>query len=132
MPAKPAFDTISLSDKAQGLAPDGSAVRLLCQLDGGSMAHFTLDPGEVSVAVSHRTVEEVWFILEGEGEMWRRQGDREEVTPLRAGVSLTIPLGTHFQFRNTGAVPLTFILITMPPWPGPDEAFEVEGHWDAT
>ncbi|MEM7120735.1 MAG: cupin domain-containing protein [Pseudomonadota bacterium] len=123
------FDTIALPDGPSGLAPDGSAVRLLCKLEGGSMAHFTLDPGEVAAPVSHRTVEELWYILTGEGEMWRRQGEREEVTTLRTGVSLTIPLGTHFQFRNTGAEPLTFVLVTMPPWPGPDEAFAVEGHW---
>ena len=124
------FDTIALPNEPQGLAPDGSAVRLLCRLDGGSMAHFTLDPGGVSVAVAHRTVEEVWYILAGEGEMWRSQGEREDVTPLRAGISLTIPLGTHFQFRNTGAKPLPFVLVTMPPWPGPDEAFAVDGHWE--
>ncbi len=131
MATSDSFDTIALPDEPQGLAPDGSAVRLLCRLDGGSMAHFTLDPGGVSVAVAHRTVEEVWYMLSGEGEMWRSHGEREEVTPLRPGISLTIPLGTHFQFRNTGAAPLTFVLVTMPPWPGPDEAFEVDGHWKA-
>lgn len=126
------FDTVALPDEPQGLAPDGSAVRLLCKLPGGSMAHFTLDPGTASVAVAHRTVEEIWYILTGEGEMWRSQDDREEITPLRAGISLTIPLGTNFQFRNTGTEPLTFVLVTMPPWPGPDEAFEVEGRWQVT
>jgi mannose-6-phosphate isomerase-like protein (cupin superfamily) len=74
-------------------------------------------------------VEELWYITGGVGQMWRRQNGREEVTDLVAGVSLTIPLGTDFQFRNTGEVPLTFVLVTMPPWPGPDEAVPVEGHW---
>ena len=45
------------------------------------------------------------------------------------GVSLTIPLGAHFQFRNTGEAPLRFVIVTMPPWPGEDEAYGVEGHW---
>ena len=118
-----------LGRKADGLAPDGSEVRLLTDLDAGSMAHFTLAAGKTSMAVSHRTVEELWYITEGKGEMWRRQGGREEVTALVPGVSLTIPLGTDFQFRNTGDGPLAFVLVTMPPWPGPHEAVSVDGYW---
>jgi mannose-6-phosphate isomerase-like protein (cupin superfamily) len=56
----------------------------------------------------------------------------EEVIALEPGVSLTIPLGTHFQFRSLGAEPLAAIGVTMPPWPGDDEAFEVPGKWEAT
>ena len=111
------------------LAPDGSEIRLLCRLAGGSMVHCALPPGGVSVPVTHRTVEEIWFFLSGEGEVWRRLGDREETTEARPGLSLTIPLGAHFQFRNTGADPLEFVIVTMPPWPGEDEAIEVEGPW---
>ena len=61
-------------------------------------------------------------MLGGRGEMWRRQGDRESVIPLEPGVCLTIPLGTHFQFRSLGPAPLAAVAVTMPPWPGPDEA----------
>jgi mannose-6-phosphate isomerase-like protein (cupin superfamily) len=111
------------------IAPDGSEVRLLASGERGSMAHFTLPAGQVAVAVAHHTVEEVWFILEGEGEMWRKTGDDETVTPLRAGVSLTIPVATQFQFRNTGAAPLKAVAVTMPPWPGMDEAYTVKGKW---
>ena len=45
------------------------------------------------------------------------------------GVCLTIPPGTSFQFRNTGWEPLCFIITTMPPWPGPEEAVRVTDHW---
>lgn len=31
--------------------------------------------------------------------------------------------------RNTGDKPLKFVITTMPPWPGKDEAFFVEGKW---
>lgn len=111
------------------LAPDGSEVRILAGTPRGSMAHFTLLPGQVSVAVVHRTVEEVWFVLEGEGEMWRKVGDDESVVSLRAGLSLTIPVGAHFQFRNIGSTPMKAVAVTMPPWPGMDEAYEVKGRW---
>jgi mannose-6-phosphate isomerase-like protein (cupin superfamily) len=113
------------------LAPDGSEIRLLPQLAGGSMVHCTLPPGAVSLAVTHRTVEEHWYVLAGEGLLWRRQAEREEVVPLRPGTAHTIPLGTHFQFRNPGAEPLVLLIVTMPPWPGMDEAVRVADHWPA-
>jgi mannose-6-phosphate isomerase-like protein (cupin superfamily) len=118
-----------LSDAYDVLAPDGSEVRILATGQRGSMAHFSLPPGKISLAVSHHTVEEVWFIVSGQGRMWRRTGDVETVTELRAGLSLTIAVGTHFQFRNDGRETLQCVGVTMPPWPGPDEAVFVDGKW---
>ena len=82
----------------------------------------------MSLAVAHRTVEEIWYVVGGEGEIWRKFGEEEHVTPVKPGVALTIPLGTHFQFR-AGAQALSFVAVTMPPWPGPDEAVACPGRW---
>ena len=127
----PRLLTTTLSPSPDAYAPDGSEVRLLAALNGGSFAHFTLAPGKVSAPVSHRSVEEIWYVVAGAGEVWRKLGGEESVIPVRPGVALTIPLGTHFQFR-AGAEPLSFVAVTMPPWPGPDEAFPVEGKWPAS
>lgn len=113
------------------VAPDGSDVRVLLRLSRGSMAHFELGAGRISRAVAHRTVEEIWYILGGQGQMWRRQGDRQETVALRPGTCISIPPGTHFQFRADGSGPLTAVGVTMPPWPGDDEAYEVSGIWPA-
>jgi mannose-6-phosphate isomerase-like protein (cupin superfamily) len=110
-------------------APDGSDVRILLGLAGGGMAHFELAPGRTSRAVTHRTVEEIWYFVSGSGEMWRSIGAASEVLEVSPGVCLTIPLGTHFQFRSRGPEPLSAVAITMPPWPGEDEAVFVEGPW---
>jgi mannose-6-phosphate isomerase-like protein (cupin superfamily) len=118
-----------LSDRYDVLAPDGSEVRILAATERGSMAHFTLLPGQVSLAVAHHTVEEIWYIVSGQGEMWRKTLDVEIVTQLHAGLSLTIPVGTQFQFRNTGAGTLQAVAVTMPPWPGIDEAYVTKGKW---
>jgi mannose-6-phosphate isomerase-like protein (cupin superfamily) len=126
----PRFDTKSLPATPDVAAPDGSHVRILLRLDGGSMAHFELATGRTSIPVAHRTVEELWYILSGRGEMWRRDEHNEEVTPIEPGVCISIPLGTAFQFRSTGSEPLTAVAITMPPWPGEDEAYAVEGKWE--
>lgn len=47
-------------------------------------------------------------------------------------MALTIPLGTHFQFRAHGGEPLAVIGVTMPPWPGDAEALRVAGPWTPT
>jgi mannose-6-phosphate isomerase-like protein (cupin superfamily) len=104
----------------------------LLELKGGSFAQFELAPGRTSFAVAHRTVEEIWFFLAGRGELWRKNKNREEVVSVKAGVCLTIPLGTQFQFRCVGSEPLAVVAVTMPPWPGEDEAYRVDGKWQPT
>ena len=125
----PNFDTLPLPSHYDYLAPDQSEIRLLLTATGGGLCHCTLPPGQVSTAVTHKTVEEIWYFLQGQGEVWRKQGDQEDCVTVVAGVCLTIPLGTHFQFRNTGEENLCFVIATMPPWPGADEAIEVQGYW---
>jgi mannose-6-phosphate isomerase-like protein (cupin superfamily) len=51
---------------------------------------------------------------------------------VRPGTSITIPVGTHFQFRSDSHEPLTAVGAIMPPWPGEEEACEVAGPWTAT
>jgi mannose-6-phosphate isomerase-like protein (cupin superfamily) len=106
-------------------------VRVLLRLDGGSMAHFGLAAGQVSRAVAHHAVDELWYVLSGHGQMWRRQRERQETVPLRPGTCLSIPAGTHFQFRADDGGPLAAVGVTMPPWPGDHEAYEVPGAWPA-
>jgi mannose-6-phosphate isomerase-like protein (cupin superfamily) len=114
------------------IAPDGSEVRLLCELERGGMAMFTLPAGAVSKPVAHRSVAELWCVIRGRGRIWRKMGDQEDVTDLVPGVSVALPTGAHFQFRNDGSQPLDIIAATMPPWPGEGEAYLVEGKWDPT
>lgn len=123
------FDTRRLPAARDAVAPDGSDVRILLGLERGSVAHFEIGPGQISGAVAHRTVEEIWYVLKGRGEMWRKQGDREETVAMEPGVCLSIPVGTRFQFRCLGGEPLAVIGTTMPPWPGAGEAAEVDGLW---
>jgi mannose-6-phosphate isomerase-like protein (cupin superfamily) len=125
----PEFDTLTLPPDPTVTSPDGSDVRPLLGLKAGGMAHFELAAGRTSAAVMHKTVEEIWYVVSGAGEMWRNQGGREEIVALEAGVCLTIPLGTRFQFRAAGGGPLAAVAVTMPPWPGADEAVIVAGPW---
>ena len=126
------FETKRLPIEADAIAPDGSEVRLLLGLGRGGLAHFRLAPGETSTAVAHHTVEELWFFLSGQGQMWRQQGERAEIVDVGRELSISIPVGTRFQFRATGDEPLEAVGVTMPPWPGEDEAYVVEGVWEPT
>lgn len=127
------FVTKTLDDsRYDTLAPDGSEIRLLATGQQGSMAHVVLHPGQVSMAVAHHQVEEVWYILSGQGELWRKQGNLQEIVQLHAGVSVTISPQTHFQFRTIGSYDLKFILVTMPPWPGDNAAFRVQDYWPSS
>ena len=126
------FETKRISSAPDAIAPDGSEVRVLCHISRGGLAVFSLPPQAVAKPVAHRTVEEVWYILSGLGRMWRKLGEYEELVELSPGISLTIPTGTHFQFRCDGDEWLEMVGATMPPWPGESEAYSVEGTWPPT
>jgi mannose-6-phosphate isomerase-like protein (cupin superfamily) len=114
------------------IAPDGSEVRVLCEVGRGGLALFTLPPKAVSKAVAHRSVEEVWCFITGAGHMWLRCDEREDVFEVRPGTSVSIPVGTHFQFRSDSHEPLTAVGATMPPWPSEGDAYVVNGIWQPT
>ncbi len=124
-----AFATTRLGSDYDVLAPDSSEIRVMVGTTRGSLAHGSLAPGRVSLAIAHRTVEEVWFVTEGRGQVWRKHGGHEAVVDVEPGSALTIPTGAHFQFRATGPEPLCFVMCTMPPWPGAQEAVRVPDHW---
>lgn len=123
------MQTVRLPMHRTVLAPDGSEIRELVAVDSGSMVHCTLPAAAVSMAVAHATVEELWYFLQGTGQLWRSRDGAESVVDVEAGVAVTIERGTHFQFRNTGAADLCLIIMTMPPWPGEQEARRVDDHW---
>jgi len=126
------FQSIQLPAAPDHLAPDGSAIRSLLRVQGGSLASCTLPAGAISHAVVHRTVEEIWYCLAGSGQVWRRGPAEVEITDLVPGTCITIPVGTQFQFRATGANELHLLIATMPPWPGAHEASVVAGYWEAS
>lgn len=123
------MQTVRLADGRVVVAPDGSQIRELVAVAQGSMVHCTLPQNAVSMAVVHATVDEVWYCLAGTGQVWRRCKGTESVLDVEAGTALTIDCGTHFQFCNTGDEDLCFVIVTMPPWPGSEEARRVEDYW---
>ena len=115
-------------------APAGSEIRPLVVARQGaeksSLVEVTLGPGEVTRPVRHRSVEEVWYVLEGAGQVWRCPPDAapDSVGPVDVsrGDALVIPTGWSFQFSVGLDGALRFLCHTTQPWPGEDEAVAVE------
>jgi len=126
------MQTRSFPSDPDGRSPAGADVRILVEGETGSMIHSTVPAGQVNRATVHATVSEFWHVLSGEGQIWRRDGTEEATTALVSGISIDIPVGTAFQYRCTGADPLQFLCISMPRWPGAEEATVIEGPWKPT
>jgi mannose-6-phosphate isomerase-like protein (cupin superfamily) len=121
--------TVHIDETLVERAPDGSRVRPLLALESGSMAQFELNAGQVSQAVRHRSVDEIWLVLSGHGELWRQAENHESIVVLEPGVCVSIPAATVFQFRCATDGPLRIAAVTMPQWPGDSEAGMVPGKW---
>jgi mannose-6-phosphate isomerase-like protein (cupin superfamily) len=122
--------TTSIETAERGRSPLGSHIRFLMGGSHGNMIHSTVPPTMVGRAGRFRTIDEYWFVLAGEGEIWRRAPDGQEaITRLTPGVCVDIPLGTAFQYRCMGPRALVFTCTAMPSWPGDDEVVVIDGPW---
>lgn len=125
-------ESIEYPVQPTAIAPDGSDVRALLGSQWGGLARFDFPAGETSQAVQHRTIDEIWHILGGLGQMWLADDVAEGTVDLRSGVTVLIPVGSRFQVRTFGHEALSAVAATMPPWPGSGEARIVAGRWDPT
>jgi mannose-6-phosphate isomerase-like protein (cupin superfamily) len=124
------FNFKTVGARYDDLAPDASEIRLLPNFEGAGLCHCTLSAGKISKPVRHKTVNEIWYCLSGKGEIWQMRNGEYEKMEFKTGDSFTIPVGNSFQFRNTGKTDLCILIVTIPKWPGEDEAEKAEGHWD--
>ncbi len=74
------------------------------------MGHVTLDAHGGQVPWHDHAQEEVYFVLEGDGEICVG-GERQTIT---GGQAVYIPPDTHHQLTNTGAQPLRMIYCYAP------------------
>ncbi len=116
------------SQTPDAIAPDGAEIRVLLDCPQGatrlSLAEALVKPGERTACVSHRTIEEIWYIVRGKGRFHRLlpDGSGEQAADVVAGDALLIPTGYRFWVENTGSDALVFLCCGTPPWPGHDEA----------
>lgn len=82
-----------------------------------SIAHAVLKPGEASLPHRLKTSAEVYFILEGKGEMHINR----DVSPVRSGQAVLIPPGSWQHIRNSGGCTLKILCLVSPGWRAEDE-----------
>lgn len=124
------LNSIKLPKEFDTTSPAGANVRLLAGNETGGMIHSTVPPFQTNRAVVHSTVNELWYVLEGHGEIWRKNGNESSITTLTPGVSIELRKSTKFQYRNVSNSDLKFVCITIPAWPGEEEATYIEGIWE--
>ena len=75
------------------------------QASNFAMGHVTLEPNGGQVPWHNQVQEEIYFIVEGQGEMCLG----EERRPLSTGQAVYIPSGVFHQLTNVGDTPLRMI-----------------------
>lgn len=85
-----------------------------------SLAEELLPPGHTVPAHHHEVLEEIYYILEGTGEM--TVGG--ETRPVAAGDAIFIPTGNIHTLTNTGATTMRLLLICGPAFYFEDHLFE--------
>jgi mannose-6-phosphate isomerase-like protein (cupin superfamily) len=104
---------------------DGSTIRVL--LDAGlggasnqSLAEASLRPGQATQSHYHAATEEIYVLLEGEGEM-EVDGEVRRVGP---GDAILIPPGARHQIRAERDAALRFLCCCAPPYRDEDTFLE--------
>ena len=119
------IDVRSLDAAESFVTADGSTIRELCGIPTGgtelqSLAEATLAPGQATQRHYHAESEEIYFVLDGVGEM-EIDGERSRVQP---GDAIPIRRGHRHQVRNVGDGALRFLCTCAPPYRHEDTFFD--------
>lgn len=103
---------------------DGSTIRELLGLPTApvrnqSLAEATLEPGQATERHYHRASEELYYLLQGAGEI--EIGG--EQAPVEAGDAILIPPGAWHQIRARPGGVLRFLCCCAPPYRHEDTFF---------
>lgn len=114
----------NLQQQAPFTTKDGSTIRSILDrtnapVENQSLAEATLPPGTATERHYHKISEELYFLLEGSGEM-EIDG---ETSPVGPGDAILIPAGAWHQITSTGTTTLRFLCCCAPPYSHEDTYF---------
>jgi mannose-6-phosphate isomerase-like protein (cupin superfamily) len=114
----------SLAEAQPFTTKDGSTIRELLGLPTSaarnqSLAEATLPAGGATQRHYHRESEEIYFVVEGIGEL-ELDGEHASVGP---GDAILIPPGARHEIRAGEAGPLRFLCCCAPPYRHEDTFF---------
>jgi mannose-6-phosphate isomerase-like protein (cupin superfamily) len=122
--------TKDLAGRPNYTSPAGVAeIRLLPSFPTGELAHARIVSRQPSRSARLVGVGELFYVLSGEGELWRRTGGLSDVSQLVPRRCVSLPPGIDYQYRVSGGT-LDFIVLTAPRWK-PDNWTDGEtSHWN--
>jgi mannose-6-phosphate isomerase-like protein (cupin superfamily) len=115
----------SLAEAEAFTTADGSTIRELLGLPTApvrnqSLAEATLEPGQATERHYHAAAEEIYYVVEGGGEL-EIDGERRGVV---AGDAALIPPGARHQIRADPGVRLRFLCCCAPAYRHEDTFFD--------
>ena len=123
--------TKHVSDAPMRMSPSGDTeIRELLSFSEGGIAHATALVDKTPEAGSVSDFGELFYVLEGQGALWRATGALEDVVPLSAGVCASIPPGIDYQYR-AGKTSLKFLVSTAPQFQREKWVKAGRRHWDS-
>lgn len=104
---------------------DGSVIRSLLDranapVANASLAEATLEAGESTTRHRHAVSEEMYYLVEGEGEMELDGATRR----VGVGDAILIPPGARHRITAVGPGPLRLLCVCAPPWSAEDTLFD--------
>lgn len=123
------MDVINLQDARPFITADGSEIRELLAhrnscIRKQSLAEARLAPGMTTESHLHKKTEEIYYILEGEGEMHMA----EETRSVHPGDAIAIPPGTVHSISNTGTTTLKFLCCCAPGYEHEDTFLQADNR----
>jgi quercetin dioxygenase-like cupin family protein len=108
----------SLASAAPFTTKDGSTIRELHHTAAQSLAEATLATGQTTQRHYHRATEEIYFVLEGEGDL-EIDGERRRIAP---GDAALIPAAAWHELVATTA--MRFLCSCAPAYSHDDTFFQ--------
>jgi len=112
------------TDNYKEQRPWGAFENLL-DADYCKVKEIVIKPGQAPSYQYHFKRSEVWVVVKGEGEL-KLDG---EVTPVKVGSILNIPVQAKHQIRNTSDQDLVFIEVQLGEYFGEDDIVRLEDSY---
>lgn len=93
--------------------------------DKCKVKRIVIKPDQAPSYQYHFKRSEVWVIVEGSGTLKLN----DEITPIKAGDTIRVPVEAKHQIKNTGEVDLVFIEIQLGSYFGEDDIVRLEDNY---
>lgn len=97
----------------------------LLEEDYCKVKKIVIKPGQAPSYQYHYKRSEVWTIVQGEGELKLD----EKMSSVKTGDTITVPVGSKHQIRNSGNQDLIFIEVQLGEYFGEDDIVRLEDSY---